>query len=101
MNPIRPQRWMVAPPTLEKRLDVVRAISALAAPPEDDGLRGRRAETAATQNDLEKLGRDCEALEQTMHDAYREAVQIILQSRARRRANAQRHRAVTDALLKR
>jgi hypothetical protein len=99
MNPIRPQRLMVTPPTLEKRLDVVRAIAALVAQGEDEGMRRRRTEITATRNDLEKLRRDCEALEQAVHDAHRETAQILLRSCARRCASAQR--AATETLRKR
>lgn len=73
MNPLRPQRLMVPPPPLEKRLDVARAIATLAAQGEDESQQRRRAESAATRDALAKLRRDCEALELAMHEAYREA----------------------------
>jgi hypothetical protein len=100
MSPIKPQRLMVTPPTLEKRLDVLRAIEALVAQDVDEPQH-RRAAADETAIALEKLHRDCEALDQAWHEACREAAKIFAQSRARRRANAQRHRAATDALLKR
>jgi hypothetical protein len=100
MNEIRSHLVMAAPPTLEKRMEVMRAIETLAARDIDERQRRRTAadETAIA---LGKLHRDCEALDQAWHEACREAAKIFAQSRARRRANAQRHRAATDALLKR
>jgi hypothetical protein len=100
MKPIRSHLVMVAPPTLEKRLDVLYAIKTLAAPVEDEQQQRRSAERATTQDALEKLRRACEALEHGWRETHLEAAKILTQSRARRRAYA-RQRAATDALLKR
>jgi len=101
MNPIKSHLVLVAPPTLEKRLDVLRAIETLAAPVEDEQQQRRCAEKAATSDALEKLRRDCKGLEQAWYETCWEVAKIFTQSRVRRRANAQRDRAATDALLKR
>jgi len=92
---------LVAPPTLEKQMDVLRALETLAAPIENEQQQRRRAERVTARDALEKLCRDYETLEQARREAIREVAQIFAQSRARRRANAQRHRAAADALHKR
>jgi len=98
MKPIGSHLHWVAPPTLEKRLEVLAAIKMLAVPVADEQQR-RRTVADETAIALEKLRRECIALEQAWHEARHEAAMIFAQSRARQRTRAERAR--TEALLKR
>lgn len=59
-----------APPTLEKRLEVIQAMNALAAQ-ENDLLRHRRAQIVVLRQELEALRRACAGLGQTLRRACR------------------------------
>jgi hypothetical protein len=58
MKPPLPRILSAVPPTLHARLEIAKAIRALAGPDEDELLRQRRAELAAIRRDLEALSRD-------------------------------------------
>jgi hypothetical protein len=58
MKPPLPRTLSAVPQTLHVRLEIAKAIRALAGPDEDELLRQRRAEIAAIRRDLEALSRD-------------------------------------------
>jgi hypothetical protein len=69
MKPPLPRTLSAVPKTLHTRLEIAKAIRALAGPDEDELLRQRRAEIAAIRRDLEtlvseirKAGEECLAL---------------------------------------
>src|SRR5580700_6216764 len=57
MKPPLPRTLSAVPKTLHTRLEIAKAIRALAGPDEDELLRQRRAEIAAIRRDLETLAR--------------------------------------------
>jgi hypothetical protein len=58
MKPPLPRTLSAVPQTMHARLEIAKAIRALAGPDEDELLRQRRAEIAAIRRDLEALSRD-------------------------------------------
>jgi hypothetical protein len=86
------------PPTPQKRLEVMQAISTLTAPREQEAGR-RRDNAAKVARELEKLQRDCELLQQAFDEACREAALVIARSQARKRALARANTARNDLAI--
>jgi hypothetical protein len=69
MKPPLPRTLSAVPQTLHTRLEIAKAIRALAGPDEDELLRQRRTEIAAIRRDLEALSRD-------LHKAFETAATL-------------------------